>query len=161
MRLQWTFVAILLIVSTAAFAQHGRGGTMGGPGMGGPGMGGGHGMGGPDNSHKPSDTSMGSQSPDKVLSHNTAIASKIKTLTGQDASTACSGFKNLGQCVAAAHVSKNLDIPFADLKAKMTGSGAESLGKAIQALKPSANSKQEAKTANKQAEQDLKDSSSS
>ncbi len=171
MRLQWTLLAILLIVSTAALAQHGHGGAMGGPAtggagmgghdMGGPGMGAGHGTGGPDNGQKASNPSMGNQSPDKVLSHNTAIASKVKTLTGQDANTACSGFKNLGQCVAAAHVSKNLGIPFADLKGKMTGSGSESLGKAIQDLKPSANSKQEAKTGKKQAEQDLKDASRS
>jgi hypothetical protein len=159
MRLERMSLAIVLVATTAAFAQHGRGGGMGSPGMGGPGMGSGHTMGGPENSHKPAD-SVGAQAPDKVLSHNTAIASKIKALTGQDATAACSGFKNLGQCVAAAHVSKNLGIPFADLKNKMTGSGSESLGKAIKDLKPSANSKQEAKTANKQAEQDLNGASS-
>jgi len=38
--------------------------------------------------------------------------------TIQDAS---SGFKNWGQFVAATHVSTNLGIPFADLKAAMTG----------------------------------------
>jgi hypothetical protein len=32
-----------------------------------------------------------------------------------------SGFKNWGQFVAAVHVSNNLNIPFADLKARMTG----------------------------------------
>src|SRR2546422_6295105 len=44
-------------------------------------------------------TDMSHGSPSDVLSHNTAIAGKIQTLTGQDAKTACSGFKNLGQCV--------------------------------------------------------------
>jgi hypothetical protein len=36
---------------------------------------------------------------------------------------ACSGFKNLGQCIASMHVAKNLDIPggFEPLKDKMTG----------------------------------------
>jgi len=95
--------------------------------------------------------------PGDVLSHNTAIAGKIKTLTGEDAVTACGGFKNLGQCVAAAHVAKNLNIPggFDALKAKMTGTGGVNLGKAITALAPTANAKSEAKKANKQAEQDL------
>jgi hypothetical protein len=101
-------------------------------------------------------------SPSDVLSHNTAVAGKIKTLTGEDAASACNGFKNLGQCVAAAHVAKNLDIPggFDALKAKTTGTGAVSLGKAIEQLAPSANAKSEAKKANRQAEQDLNESNS-
>ena len=159
----------VLAVSTAAYAQHGGGhaGGMGtGGGMGaGAGMGADHGMSGSDdmgapNSTQHGSTAMSSQSPDKVLSHNTAIGGKIQSLTGMDAKTACSGFKNLGQCVAAAHVSKNLGIPFADLKAKMTGSSPESLGKSIHDLKPAANSKKEAKKGQSQAEQDIKDSSS-
>jgi hypothetical protein len=103
---------------------------------------------------------MAHSSPSDVLSHNTAIAGKIKTLTGEDATTACHGFKNLGQCVAAAHVAKNLDIPggFDALKGKMTGTGAVSLGKAIQALAPSANAKAEAKKANHQADDDMEGS---
>jgi len=105
---------------------------------------------------------MSQASPSEVLSHNTAIAGKIKALTNQDALTACGNFKNLGQCVAAAHVAKNLDIPggFAALKAKITGTGAVSLGKAIESLAPSANAKSETKKANKQASDDLKESSS-
>lgn len=134
--------------------------------MGGPGAGAGHmgnagannnGPGGPgghaDAMHS---------SPNEVLSHNTAIAGKIKTLTGQDAQTACQGFKNLGQCVAAAHVAKNLNIPggFDALRAKMTGTGSVSLGKAIHELDPTVNAKSEAKKANKQAEADLNESNS-
>jgi hypothetical protein len=100
--------------------------------------------------------------PSDVLSHNTAIAGKIKTLTGEDAATACNGFKNLGQCVAAAHVAKNLSIPggFDALKAKTTGTGAVSLGKAIEELVPGSNGKSESKKANKEAQQDLVESSS-
>jgi hypothetical protein len=100
-------------------------------------------------------------SPNEVLSHNTTIAGKIKTLTGQDAQAACGGFKNIGQCLAAAHVAKNLDIPggFNALKTKMTGSGAVSLGKAIQQLVPDANAKREAKKAEKQADDDMKETS--
>ena len=105
---------------------------------------------------------MSHASPSTVLSHNTAIAGKIQTLTGQDAQTACSGFKNLGQCVAAAHVAKNLNISggFDALKAKVTGTGALSLGKAIESLAPSANAKSETKKANKQATDDMKESNS-
>ena len=61
-------------------------------------------------------------------------------MTVQDARV---GFKNWGQFVAAVHVSNNLGIPFADLKAKMTGitpgtdvrSTPMSLGQAIQDLR--------------------------
>jgi hypothetical protein len=107
-------------------------------------------------------TDMSHASPSEVLSHNTAIAGKIKTLTGEDAATACGGFKNMGQCVAAAHVAKNLNIPggFDALKAKMTGTGSMSLGKAIESLAPEANAKAESKRANKQASDDLKETSS-
>src|SRR5260370_18789875 len=94
---------------------------------------------------------MSHASPATVLSHNTVMADKIKTLTGQDATTACNGFRNLGQCVAAAHVAKNLSIPggFDTLKTKVTGSGAVSLGKAIPGLAPDAHAKAEVKRANK------------
>jgi hypothetical protein len=107
-------------------------------------------------------TDMSHAAPGDVLSHNTAIAGKIKTLTGEDAATACSGFKNLGQCVAAAHVAKNLDFPggFDALKAKVTGTGAVSLGKAISSVAPTANAKSEVKKANKQASDDMNEASS-
>lgn len=73
---------------------------------------------------------------------------------GTDPQAAASGFKNHGQFIAALHVSRNLGIPFDQLKAKMTGiapasttsgqtdststttSSPMSLGKAIQELKP-------------------------
>ena len=101
-------------------------------------------------------------SPTDVLSHNMAIAGKIQSLTGEDASTACGGFKAIGQCVAAAHVAQNLNIPggFDALKSAMTSGSGMSLGKAIESLAPSASSKSESQKANKQAKQDLKDSTS-
>lgn len=164
--------AIAVICSVAAFAQHGGGrpaGAGGGPPMGAPGgnMGGsmGHGsetphdMGAPNNPRGGS-ADMGKQSPDQILSRNTRLSSNLeKDLpTGMTAQQACAGFGNLGQCVAAVHVSNNLNIPFADLKTKMTAG--DSLGKAIHALKPDANAKSEAKKANKQAKDDLKESGS-
>ena len=60
------------------------------------------------------------------------------------------GFKNYGQYVAAKHVSENLGIPFADLKASMVN-GNLSLGDSIQKLRP-ALSKQQVQAETKQAE---------
>src|SRR4029077_19561164 len=101
-------------------------------------------------------------SPNEVLTHNTAIADKIKTLTGTDAQTACNGFKNLGQCGAAAHVAKNPNIPGGSdaLTEKVTGTGAVSLGKAIKGFAPDADAKAETKKATQQASNDLEESSS-
>jgi hypothetical protein len=157
--------ATALAFSVPAFAQRSHPGPGGPPSSAG-GASSGHGTGsgsGMSGSHEAgSAADMSHASPSTVLSHNTAIAGKIQKLTGKDAQTACNGFKNLGQCVAAAHVAKNLDIPggFDALKAKITGSGAVSLGKAIEGFAPNANAKGEAKKANKQASDDLKESSS-
>jgi hypothetical protein len=95
-----------------------------------------------------------------LLAQNTKLSSKIGGLTGTSAQTACAGFKNLGQCVAAAHVSKNLGIDFNTLKGKVTGTGSDSLGKAIHDLNPNVDAKAEAKKAEKQAHNDLKESNS-
>jgi hypothetical protein len=107
--------------------------------------------------------SLGSQSPNAVLDNsklNTSLTNALQksgvSVPGGDLKTACSGFKNLGQCVAAMHVAKNLNLSFSDFQSKMTGSSPESLGKAIQDLGgPNVNAKSEAKKANKQANQDL------
>jgi hypothetical protein len=157
------FAAAALVFGAPAFAQRSHP-SPGGPPVGAGGTASEHGS-GMSGSHETSATAnsdMSHASPGTVLSHNPVMADKIKTLTGQDAATACSGFKNLGQCVAAAHVAKNLNIPggFDALKAKTTGSGAVSLGKAIQELAPDADAKAEAKKANKQASDDLKEASS-
>jgi hypothetical protein len=107
-----------------------------------------------------------------LLSQNTKLSSQISSLTGMPAQQACSGFKNLGQCVAAAHVSRNLGISFDCLKADVTGqapnsssscpastgSKSTSLGQAIHTLSPNADVKEETKKANKQAQQDMKES---
>ncbi|HSB76645.1 MAG TPA: hypothetical protein VLC12_13400 [Terriglobales bacterium] len=171
-QMQITVLALAVLLSGAAFAQHGHG--MGASDMN-PAMGGG--------SHRMSPVTPKSGSSThrmtmtQQLTRNTALAGKIQSLTGEPATQACSGFKNLGQCVAAAHVSKNLGITFDCMKADMTGVAAPasatcpaspalsskgmSLGKAIQTLSPTANSKLEAGKAKKQADQDIKDSSNS
>jgi hypothetical protein len=93
------------------------------------------------------------------LTDNTKLASKIEGLTGQSsAQTACTGFKSLGACVSAAHVSKNLNIPFDTLRSKVTGSGAVSLGQAIHELKPDADAKGATTDADKQTKEDMKSS---
>jgi len=81
--------------------------------------------------------------------------------------TASAGFRNQGQFIAAVHVSQNLGIPFADLRAAMLGlpqpgthpgtttSSPLSLGQAIHKLRPAANSTTEATRAQTQANADL------
>lgn len=124
-----------------------------------------------------SSNAMAGTNPGGVLDHNSNLATKLEHLTGTtnltDLKADASAFKNFGQFVAAAHVSKNLNIPggFAALMCDMTTKTAVgatpctntkkiSLGKAIQTLDPHANAKAETKKATQQANQDLKDSGS-
>ena len=95
------------------------------------------------------------------------LASRLAKLlpAGVDVMAAESGFKNQGQFIAALHVSKNLNIPFDQLKAKVTGVAVQanrqtttstpmSLGKAIRELRPDMTADQAndaAKLAEKQA----------
>lgn len=159
---------ILALVAMAGFsalpalAQHGHGGGTSG--------GGGH------DSHASSSSSHGGdsgKSGDKdgdshgghgghgtiasKLANNPQLSAKLSALLppGTNLATASAGFKNLGQFVAAVHVSKNLGIPFDQLKTTMTGPPPMSLGKAIHTLAPTANAKTALKTAEKQAKADL------
>ena len=154
-------VAFLLIAGLSAYAQHGHGG-------GGIGHPGGMGTSSPVGSlHGESTTgnragSMGTrsvsqQSPDTILERNTKLSSKLDGLlpSGTTAQQACSGFKNLGECVSAIHVSHNLGIPFEELKGKLTGSSREKLGHAIHDLNPAVDAKAETKKAHKQAKKDF------
>lgn len=155
----------VIALSSLAFAQHGRP-MSGGPPASSPGsshMGGSSGMGSTGTSHGPGQTNAPSsgRTPSEILTNNSKLSSNLQSLlpAGTTAEQACSGFKNLGQCVAAIHVSHNLGISFDDLKAKTTGDGAESLGKAIGELKPAADAKAEARKAKKQANADLSNNS--
>jgi hypothetical protein len=67
---------------------------------------------------------------------------------------AAAGFSNLGQFVAAVHVSHNLDIPFTALKTEMV-THEKSLGQAILTLKPGVNSGAEATRAETAAKADI------
>jgi hypothetical protein len=103
-----------------------------------------------------------SKTPGTLLMQNKNLASKLSALLAKqnppitDLQGASMGFKNLGQFVAAVHVSNNLHIPFTQLKAAIQSDG--SLGKAIKALRPNVDAKAEMKTAKKQTDQDVKDS---
>jgi hypothetical protein len=94
--------------------------------------------------------------PQKIAA-NPALVARLQPLlpSGMTIATAATGFKNQGQFVAALHVSHNLNIPFAQLKADMTGSNRDSLGQAIHELRPTANAKAAAETAERQARADI------
>lgn len=158
--------AVLVLILSAglpALAQHGGGGGAGGRGPGGPPS-----TPGSDRSRDNPDDRSGRNAPNnseqktpgELLTQNTKLAGKLKGLLppNTDLQAASSGFKNLGEFVAAVHVSHNLDIPFSDLKGKLTGPHAESLGKAIHELKPDADANAEVKKAKHEADDDIKES---
>jgi hypothetical protein len=73
---------------------------------------------------------------------------------GMTIDQAARGFKNQGQFIAALHVSRNLGIPFADLKKDMVTND-RSLGQAIQHLRPGANSTTESERGETEAHHDM------
>ena len=154
-------MAIPAAAQGSSQSHHGSGSAAAGS------MGGGHGM---DASGKSTSETSGPRAPDQLLTQNTQLSSKLSGLlpTGTDLQTAAAGFRNLGQFVAAVHVSHNLDIPFAQLKCTELATAAacpnmtvpskgSHLGQAIQTLKPtmsSGDSKAAAKQAEKEASAD-------
>lgn len=165
MKARFSLIVILSValLGLPLYAQHGHGGGGGGgaAAMNGGGMG--HSM---DHSNSNASSTKGQGKKESSVSDrledNTKLSSKLQSLlpAGTNLQQAAQGFKNLGQFVAAVHVSHNLGIPFDQLKAKMIGPPSESLGKAIQALKPTANAKTEASKAEKQAKHDMEDTKS-
>ena len=91
------------------------------------------------------------------IESNPQLSSRVQSMLpdGSSISSASAGFKNQGQFLSALHASQNLDIPFDQLKAKMTGSSATSLESAIRAAKPDMSEKQ-AKQEAKKAETEAK-----
>jgi hypothetical protein len=73
---------------------------------------------------------------------------------GMSAQEACAGFRSVDECVATLHASRNLSIPFPDLKSRVTGG--TKLGTAIHQLKPDANVKAEVRKAEEQARSDTR-----
>jgi pectate lyase len=151
-RLIVLFIAVLPSVCMAneLYAQHGAG--VGGSA---------HGL-----SARPTSPTKGltggQKTPSEMLQQNKNLSSKLSTILAKQNITniqdAAQGFKNLGQFVAAVHVSQNLGIPFTQLKSDMMNG--DSLGKAIHALKPDVNSQAESKKGLKQANEDIKGSES-
>ena len=94
------------------------------------------------------------------ISEHPALYSKLQGLLppGANLDAAAGGFRNMGQFVAAVHVSHNLNITFDQLKTRMmTDDG--SLKKAIHELKPDlseAAAENEARKAEGQAKEDTK-----
>lgn len=171
-------VAVWLFATPALAQGRGQAGHPGGMGAAGS-MGSMHdpngragGNAGMSNSH-----ASGPKTAGDLLARNTQLATKLSGLlpAGTDLQTAAAGFRNLGQFVAAVHVSHNLGISFDQLKctelaqaqycpAGMTvPSKGSSLGQAIETLKPSTSSsdaKAAVKEANKQAHNDIRSSQS-
>jgi len=154
--------------------QHSHGGAGGAGGSHGPAM-----SNGAVHDADTSSKGVSSSSPTALLTKNTKLDSNLTSKlqakgllpAGTDLKDACSGFKNLGQCVAAIHVSHNHDISFACLKADMTGtapatgttcptgtgSSKMNLGKSIQTLSPKTDAKEAASTAQKESDADIKE----
>lgn len=164
----------VFMLAMPVFAQHGGGGGhAGGAGGVGHGAAGTHGEGG--TTHGKNSTSgpagmarTSGKSMTDLLSQNTKLSGKLESmlgLTGPNALTElqgdAAGFKNLGQFVAAVHVSKNLGIPFDQFRSTMITGDKQTttLGAAIHKLKPDAEAKNESKKATKEANDDLKESS--
>lgn len=97
------------------------------------------------------------QADGQVRSFPPQLASRLQTLlpAGMTLQQAAAGFRNQGQFIAALHVSHNLNIPFAQLKAEMTGTHAKSLGQAIHGLRPAEDAKTAASRAEREARRDL------
>jgi hypothetical protein len=99
------------------------------------------------------------------ITDNAALSSRVQTLLpgGETISNAAAGFENQGQFIAAAHAAHNLNIPFDQLKAQMTGTSQNSLGKAIQKLRPDLDGKdvkENVKLAGQQSSRDIAQASS-
>jgi hypothetical protein len=106
-------------------------------------------------------TTRTQKTPSQMLQENTKLSGRLQDLlpAGTNLQDAASGFKNLGEFVAAVHVSHNLNIPFDDLKNKMASG--DSLGKALQTVNPNLSHKEiksEVKKGKEQAKEDIKTS---
>lgn len=147
--------AMLYLGASSIFAQHGH--------AGGAGSHGGEHAGHMAEAH--STTSRTGKTAADRLQHNPRLSSKLDSILKSenppvttDLQTLASGFKNMGQFVAAVHVSKNLGIPFDQLKSTMVGPPAKSLGQAIHTIKPDVDSKAEARKGTHEANEDIKES---
>jgi hypothetical protein len=153
MRRIFAVATILTLSAFAAFAQRGAGRGMGRAGAAVP-------PAGAQNAHAtaPRQGMPAGAQHQPGVNLTPAMIERLQPLVpqGMTIDTAAEGFRNNGQFVAALHVSQNLGIPFDQLKARVTGPEAVSLGKAIQELKPGL-SKQQISDAVKIAQQQARD----
>jgi hypothetical protein len=84
-----------------------------------------------------------------------SLALTVHDLTGAPAVQACKGFHKVGDCVAAAHVSKNLGVSFVSLREDMKGRNGQQLSAAIAHLRPDVDSSLEAAKALQQTRDDI------
>jgi hypothetical protein len=93
----------------------------------------------------------------RTLHANTALVSLLTPLLppGTSLADAARGFHNEQAFIAALHAAHNLNIPFAQLKAEMTGRDHDSLAVAIFEQQSSADALAEARKAMGQARSDL------
>jgi hypothetical protein len=94
------------------------------------------------------------------LANNTNLSTRLQPLlpAGATVEGASAGFRNQGEFVAALHVSRNLNITFDSLKAKLVGASPESLGQAVHDLRPDLSRstvKKDVRLAERQADLDM------
>ena len=88
------------------------------------------------------------------------MANRLQPLLpqGQDLEKTCRSFEELRDCVAALHAAANVNIDFSQLTAKLTGEHWVRLKTAIHQLRSDVDPRAEAKKANAQAKQDMRES---
>jgi hypothetical protein len=102
------------------------------------------------------------KTPGLLLAQNKKLSDTLSALLRRqdplltDPQAASKGFLNLGELFTAVHISQNLSIPFDQLKTQELASG--TLGNAIHALKPNADTKVELWEAALQAADDIEES---
>ncbi len=94
------------------------------------------------------------------LSANATLAARARVLlpAGTNLQTAAAGFKDAQQLLLVEHVARDLNIPFAQLKATVTGANPESLKQSVGALRPdlsSATIRADLKVARQETKADL------
>jgi len=94
----------------------------------------------------------------RQISSNPQLAARVQAIlpAGMTLRQAASGFASERQFLSALHAAKDLSIPFAQVKSEMTGHDHDSLARAIHELKPMADARTAARTAQAEAAVDIK-----
>jgi hypothetical protein len=97
---------------------------------------------------------------DKRLAGSPVLASRVQSLLppGTSLEAASAGFTDEAEFLAALHVSRNLNLPFSELRADLARTKHESLRRALQDLRPELRSRgieMQVKKAERQTQADL------